>query len=772
MNSDDLLTCCEDPLIESNKDDDVEEEYEEAPMLEGRSEVGGAKAEDDDELLYTRSAERNYSEHRWSSHWPAPRPWGLAGNPYFSSWPYRHDRPAAIVGAGLENLGNTCFLNAVMQCFIHTVPLLHGVLSDKHSDCDKESFCLVCAMRWLINHSLTRRNGPVAPLRLVDNLSYFSSGFKRFQQEDAHEFLQCFLERLESCNVSSESDNVVNQIFGGRLVSKLKCCSCGHCSDTYEPSIDLSLEIGDADNLLTALQSFTKVEKIEDPDTKFTCEKCKEQVSIEKQLSFDKAPTVALFQLKRFKNDGCLVHKIDKHVAFPLDMDLQPFTSGGNNSTMELKYVLYAVVVHVGMTSTSGHYYSFIRLSPEMWCKFDDSRVELVSEDYVLSQEAYILYYAKEDTPWFSNFVETQEYFNLDSKAWDASPKSVLDRVHTSPLSPILENKSSRDIGSELREVDPSNEMKDGEQLHDNLKTNENTDGNLCAGPSLGTPSPEAQKELFNTYCEKLNGSKEEKEANGTASNHINTPEYHSRSPSPEIYREDPPDAGFMIPRGHLKTVACKRRLENDMDDLETKQAYSFIRKSMPRSRGLQMMAALKGSKLKAPENRKRSRKLGKNDSTIRPVARPLIAGTHRWVSGMNEAEIIEGDSSSDDDGATEERGQNTEYLRYKCLVWLKASRGEGNDGEREHALKDKVGRPHLIVGTSKSFSRRELRSPDKRRAADSGDSMSSSSSSDGRRLNFRPATPPPTAVSYRAAKRRKGIPHRAPTGCLAIEGN
>lgn len=41
----------------------------------------------------------------------------------------------------------------------------------------------------------------------------------------------------------------------------------------------------------------------------------------------------------------------------------------------ELQYVLYAVVVHVGLTPTSGHYYCFIRLSPDMWCKFDDSKV-------------------------------------------------------------------------------------------------------------------------------------------------------------------------------------------------------------------------------------------------------------------------------------------------------------------------------------------------------------------------------------------------------------
>lgn len=35
---------------------------------------------------------------------------------------------------------------------------------------------------------------------------------------------------------------------------------------------------------------------------------------------------------------------------------------------------------------------------------------------------------------------------------------------------------------------------------------------------------------------------------------------------------------------------------------------------------------------------------------------------------------------------------------------------------------------------------------------------------------SFTPSTPPPTAANYRNAKRRKGIPHRAPLGCLILE--
>ncbi|XP_047339264.1 protein RGF1 INDUCIBLE TRANSCRIPTION FACTOR 1-like [Impatiens glandulifera] len=57
---------------------------------------------------------------------------------------------------------------------------------------------------------------------------------------------------------------------------------------------------------------------------------------------------------------------------------------------------------------------------------------------------------------------------------------------------------------------------------------------------------------------------------------------------------------------------------------------------------------------------------------------------------------------------------------------------------------------------------------------SDSDDSYSGSSSHMGHRSNikvqsFSPSTPPPMSVNYRTAKRRKGIPHRAPMG-LVVE--
>ena len=110
----------------------------------------------------------------------------------------------------------------------------------------------------------------------------------------------------------------------------MTCRDCGHCSETFERFLDLSLEIDQVDDLVAALESFTKVEQLGDAENKLNCGSCNGQVCMEKKLVVDESPDVVVFQLKRFTTIDGSIQKINKHVAYPSNLDLQPFHSNPN----------------------------------------------------------------------------------------------------------------------------------------------------------------------------------------------------------------------------------------------------------------------------------------------------------------------------------------------------------------------------------------------------------------------------------------------------------
>ncbi|KAH9606096.1 hypothetical protein KSS87_017736 [Heliosperma pusillum] len=81
------------------------------------------------------------------------------------------------------------------------------------------------------------------------------------------------------------------------------------------------------------------------------------------------------------------------------------------------------------------------------------------------------------------------------------------------------------------------------------------------------------------------------------------------------------------------------------------------------------------------------------------------------------------------------------------------------------------------IVGTSKNtHKRKKIRSAMESDSEDSGSTGSTTTREEMINYNnrmvqsFTPSTPPPTALNFRTAKRRKGIPHRAPLGGLIVQ--
>ncbi|CAH0519407.1 unnamed protein product [Peronospora belbahrii] len=339
------------------------------------------------------------------------------------------------IGPGFANLGNTCYLNSVLQCLTHT-PCFAQLLLDrevfalsngnalpsssghtkyksgndfgKNGFCgklDASGFCSIRAMSRLLQ-SVHGNNAVrvLQPKEFVMNIRHISKRFRIGRQEDSHEFFRLLLDSMQrSClrkaHIKSEnhlvaSTTFVHRIFGGKLKNSLKCAKCGYVSERFDDFLDLSLEISSGVNSVKgALRQFTTIEKL-DVHNSWKCSSCGKFSCAEKGLTIAECPNVLVIQLKRF---DLMFGKIKRHIEFSCSLDI----ASGMSKICEdrcqgrTKYELHAVLVHAGFSTDCGHYYAFVKGSSGQWYEMNDDSVRWVSIDTVLKQKAYMLFYSR-----------------------------------------------------------------------------------------------------------------------------------------------------------------------------------------------------------------------------------------------------------------------------------------------------------------------------------------------------------------------------------------
>ncbi|NXG39110.1 UBP42 hydrolase, partial [Dromaius novaehollandiae] len=289
--------------------------------------------------------------------------------------------------------------NATLQCLTYTPPLANYLLSREHGRaCHQGGFCMMCVMQNHMIQAFANSGNAIKPVSFIRDLKKIARHFRFGSQEDAHEFLRYTIDAMQKACLNgctkldrqTQATTLVHQIFGGYLRSRVKCSVCKSVSDTYDPYLDVALEIRQAANIVRALELFVKSDVLSGENA-YMCAKCKKKVPASKRFTIHRASNVLTLSLKRFANFSG--GKITKDVGYPEFLNIRPYMSQNNGDPV--MYGLYAVLVHSGYSCHAGHYYCYVKASNGQWYQMNDSLVHSSNIKVVLNQQAYVLFYLR-----------------------------------------------------------------------------------------------------------------------------------------------------------------------------------------------------------------------------------------------------------------------------------------------------------------------------------------------------------------------------------------
>ena len=326
---------------------------------------------------------------------------------------------------GFTNLGNTCYMNAALQCLCH-LPQLNLDCNDFIKDIKKRSSKSdISVMKQLLNlqHAVWEEENKVVSTKgvlqsFIKQCSKNNVYFESFQQNDTNDFLNTYMDflhesikRVVNISITGTPKNNYDKLklksietwrnffensysyiivkFYSQLLTLTTCPECGYYTSNHEPIMSITLTLKDNyTSIYDCLNEFTDKETL-DIENKWTCDKCKCKVQPKKEIKFWNLSDVLIFSIKTFRVNK----KIEKHIDFPEELNMNDYCINNGN----LLYTLSGICIHGGGLH-GGHYYAMCKdYKQKKWRVHNDTHVTNTTLENVLSQSPYCLFYIKKD---------------------------------------------------------------------------------------------------------------------------------------------------------------------------------------------------------------------------------------------------------------------------------------------------------------------------------------------------------------------------------------